>query len=90
MSVCVYMYMSTHIHTQTHTHTQSLSPMYMHHIGVLYSWLRHMHMRTSMHGACICRETESHGAHVHAHGACAWGTCMCMLMDTAGMCWWSV
>jgi hypothetical protein len=38
----------------------------------------------------ICRERESHGAHVHVLGACAWGTCMNVLMDTAGMCWWRV
>jgi hypothetical protein len=47
-------------------------------------------MRTRMHSARISRERESHAAYVHVHGACAWGTCMCMLMDTAGMCWWSV
>ncbi len=40
------------------------------------------------HGAALarvfhhrCRATESHGAHVHVHGACAWGTSICMLMD---------
>ena len=33
------------------------------------------------------RERERHGAHVHVHGARAWGTCMCTLMHTAGMCW---
>ena len=51
-----------------------------------------MHMRTSMHGARISREreSESHDAHVHVHGACEWGTSVCMLMDTEGMCWWSV
>ena len=51
---------------------------------------RHMHMRTSMHGARMSRERARNDGHLHVHGARLWGTCMCMLMDTAGMCWWSV
>ncbi len=85
----MYMYVYMHIHvytTHTHTHTQSLSPMYVYHIRILYSSLEmHAHAHTHARWAHVQKEPRCE-PHVHVHGACAWGTCMCMLMDTAGMC----
>ena len=47
-----------------------------------------MHMRTREHGARICREREREARCTRACAcARAWGTCMCTLMHTAGMCW---